>query len=82
MPKLSSVPRLSESPKSSVEIVKSPHVTSLVITMVGVDFVPASTTPFEEPLGLAAHLLSAQHASLAIHKRADGVDFIVGVLAP
>jgi len=76
------VSMLSKSSQNPEESVKSPRVTSLVITLVGVDVVPASTTPFEEPLGLAAHLLSAQHASLAIHKQAEGVDFIVGVPAP
>lgn len=64
------------------ERVKSPRTTSLVITLVGVDVVPASTIPFEEPLGLAAHLLSVQHVSLAIHKKADGVELVVDVPSP
>lgn len=78
----STSPTSSSTSHEASERGKSHRTTSLVITMIGVDVVPASAVPFEEPLGLAAHLLSAQHVSLAIHKKADGVEIMIDVPSP
>lgn len=62
--------------------VNIPRATSLVVLMVGVEVIPASTIPFEEPLGLAAHLFEVQRVGMTIEKQADGVAFVVDVPSP
>lgn len=61
---------------------QTPQLVSLVVTMVGADVVPASAVPFEDPLGLAAHLFEVQHVSFTIDKQDDGVTLLVGVPSP
>lgn len=52
------------------------------ITLVGVDAVPAMVVPFQDTLGLAAHLLDVQHVSLTTDHNDAGVTLVVAVPAP